>query len=88
MTAGIALTIVAVLALCAVGAYVARYGRPGLKTRTVWCPVFKMHADIATEQNETAFAKTGSGPTVTDVKRCSLFKDVAPRCEKECLQQP
>jgi len=86
MTAGIALTIVAVLALCAVGAYVARHGRPGLKTRTVWCPVFKMHADIATEQSEAAFAKTGSGPAVADVQRCSLFKDVAPRCEKECVQ--
>ena len=88
MTPGIALTIVAVLVLCAVAAYAASHWGPGLTRRTVWCPVFKMHADIAARQNEAAVANSPSGLAVTEVKRCSLFKEASPRCEKECLQQP
>ena len=86
MTPGIALTIVAVLVLCAVAAYAASHWGPRLTRRTVWCPVFKMHADILTHQDGAASAKTDSGLAVMDVKRCSLFQGEALRCQKECLQ--
>ena len=86
MTPGIAVSIVVVLALCAVGAYAASHWESGLKKRTVWCPLFKMHADILTRENGAASANTDSGLAPMDVKRCSLFKGKAARCEKECLQ--
>ncbi len=88
MTAGIAVTIVAVLALWAVAAFAVWYWGPGLRRRTVWCPVFKMHANIVTEQKEGGFEDSYAGLAVMDVKRCSLFKGQAVRCEKDCLQNP
>ena len=78
--------VIVVLALWALAAYGVWLWGPGIRRRTVWCPVFKMHAEVVAEQKEAQFKDSYAGLAVVDVRQCSLFHGDPPRCHKECLQ--
>jgi len=54
---------------------------PGLRKRSVWCPLLKRRARVVADQREAEFACL----TVRDVMSCSLVKGPALTCSKECL---
>jgi hypothetical protein len=72
-------------AVWAIGGYfVWRYG-PGLRRRSVWCPVLKKRATILAVQREARFANSYAGLAVVDVKECSLLEQTMLACHKECI---
>jgi len=86
MTSSVFLAILFVLAVWAVVGYAIWQFGPGLRKRSVWCPVFKKRAKVLAEQKEALFYPSYAGLSVVDIKQCSLFKGGAVACHKECLQ--
>jgi hypothetical protein len=85
MTSTIFLGVVIVLALWAIVGYAIWQWGPGLRKRSVWCPVQKKRAKVLAEQREALFPASYAGLSVVDIKQCSLFKGGPLKCQKECL---
>jgi hypothetical protein len=82
----ILLATVIVLALWAIVGYAIWQWGPGLRKRSVWCPILKKRAKVLAEQREALFVPSYAGLTMVDIKQCSLFEGGPPDCQKECLQ--
>ena len=81
------LAVVCVLAVWALAGYcVWRWG-PGLRKRSVWCPVLKSRAKILAEQEEKGFRNSYAGLSIVDVQQCTLFRAGPVLCHKECLRR-
>ena len=63
-----------------VGYFIWKWG-PGLRRRSVQCPVLKRRAKVLADQREAEFASL----KVVDVKACSLLNGSLLMCNKECL---
>jgi len=63
-----------------VGYCIWRWG-PGLRTRSVRCPVLNRRAKVLADQQEPQFCCL----MVADVKSCSLIEGPVLTCNKECL---
>jgi hypothetical protein len=87
MTFTIPVAVVAVLALWAIAAYAIWQWGPGLRNRSVWCPVLKKRAKVLAVQKEALFVNSYAGLSVVDIKQCSLFKTGPLLCHKDCLQR-
>jgi hypothetical protein len=85
MTLSSIYAVVAVLVFWAVAAYAVWLWGPGLRRRTVWCPVYKTEAKVLVEQKEAGFRNSYAGLARVDILRCSLFNGDPLRCQKECL---
>jgi len=85
MTNQIAIAIVIVLVSWVVATYAIWHWGPGLRRRTVWCPVMKRRAKVLAEQKEALFVPSYAGLRVVDIKECSLFKGGPLQCRKQCL---
>jgi hypothetical protein len=81
----LALVIEAVLIAWVVAGYAIWQCGPGVRERSVRCPVLKKRAKILADQREADFFCSYAGLKVVDVTYCSLMKD-ALTCGKECLQ--
>jgi hypothetical protein len=78
--------VIFIAAVWAIGAYfIWKYG-PGLRTRSVWCPVFKKRARILAVQREARFWDSYAGLSIANVKRCSLLDMGAGSCHRECIR--
>jgi len=87
MTSILMFTVLGVLALWAIVAYAIWQWGPGLRHRSVWCPVLKKRARVLALQKEALFFPSYAGLSVIDIKECSLFKGGVLKCHKECLQR-
>jgi hypothetical protein len=86
-TTTLLLAVLIVLALWAIMAYAIWQWGPGLRRRSVWCPVMKKRARVLALQREALFYPSYAGLSVIDIKECSLFKTGHMNCHKECLQR-
>jgi hypothetical protein len=86
-TTPLLLVVLIVLALWAIMAYAIWQWGPGLRRRTVWCPVMKKRARVLALQREALFYPSYAGLSVIDIKECSIFKRGQMNCHKECLQR-
>jgi len=86
-TPAITLAIVLVLAMWAIVGYAIWHWGPGLRRRSVWCPVEKKRAKVLAVQKEALFVPSYAGLSVIDIKECSLFKGGPLKCHKECIEQ-
>jgi len=87
MTSSILLALMAVAAVWAIAVYLMWQWGPGLRERSVWCPLQKKRATVLVEQREALFVNSYAGLGVVDIKRCSLFRSGALGCHKQCLQR-
>ncbi len=87
MTLSVIYAVIAVLAIWAVGAYAVWQWGPGLRERSVWCPVYRTYAKVLAEQKEAKFVNSYAGLAVLDIQQCSLFNSDPLRCKKDCIQQ-
>jgi hypothetical protein len=85
-TSTLLLAVLIVLALWSITAYAIWQWGPGLRRRSVWCPVMKKRARVLALQMEALFYPSYAGISVIDIKECSLFKGGQMNCHKECLQ--
>lgn len=85
-TTALLLAVLVVLALWAIMAYAIWQWGPGLRRRTVWCPVMKKRARVLALQREALFYPSYAGLSIIDIKECSLLKPGQMKCHKECLQ--
>jgi len=74
----------AVMALVVAGYAIWQYG-PGMRERSVRCPVLKKRAKVLVDQREANFYCSYAGLKAVDLTHCSLMKG-ALTCSKECLQ--
>lgn len=81
------LGVLIVFALWAIMGYAIWQWGPGLRRRSVWCPVMKKRARVLALQREALFYPSHAGLSVIDIKECSLFKPGQMNCHKECLQR-
>lgn len=81
MTTTLVLAIVGGLVLWAIVGYAIWQWGPGLRKRSVRCPVLKRRARVLADQREAEFGSL----MVIDVKSCSLVRGPALTCSKECL---
>jgi hypothetical protein len=81
------LNVLIVLAVWASMAYAIWQWGPGLRRRSVWCPVMKKRAEVLALQREALFYPPYARINVIDIKECSLFKRWQVNCHKECLQR-
>jgi hypothetical protein len=81
MTLTLVLAIVGGLVFWAIVGYAIWFWGPGLRKRSVWCPVLKRRAKVLADQREPEFGCL----RVVDVKSCSLVKGPELTCSKECL---
>jgi len=72
------------IALLVAGYAIWQYG-PGLRERSVLCPVLKKRAEVLVDQREAGFFCSYAGLEAVNLTYCSLMKD-ALTCSKECLQ--
>ena len=72
------------LAFVIVGYAIWQYG-PGVRERSVRCPVLKKRAKVLADQREAGFSCSYAGLEAVDVTNCSLVKGPLT-CSKECLQ--
>jgi hypothetical protein len=86
-TSTLFLAVMIVLALWAIMTYAIWQWGPGLRRRTVWCPVRKKRARVLALQREALFYPSYAGLSVIDIKECSLLKRGQMNCHKECLQR-
>jgi hypothetical protein len=87
MTSTLLFAVLVVLALWAIMAYAIWLWGPGLRRRSVWCPVMKKRARVLALQREALFFPSYAGLSVIDIKECSLFKAGQLKCHKECLER-
>lgn len=87
MTSAVLLALMAVIAVWALAAFFIWQWGPGVKERSVWCPVYKQRATVLVQLKEALFVNSYAGLSVTDVKECSLFKFTPLKCHKQCLQR-
>lgn len=73
--------VVGVLGAWGVLALAIRRWGPGRAKRSVRCPTKQVRAKVVVEQGEGDFGSL----RVSDVTRCSLFRDAPLTCAKECL---
>ena len=71
---------VVLVALAAAGYAIWQWG-PGLRTRSVMCPIMRRNARVLAEQRESEFGNI----EVVDVKHCSLLNGAEVSCGKDCL---
>jgi hypothetical protein len=87
MAPGFTLAVLFVLVLWAIVAYAIWHWGPGLRWRSVWCPVQKKRVKVLAEQREALFFPSYAGLTVIDIRECSVFRGGPLKCQKECLQR-
>jgi len=85
MTLSVLVPVIIVLAIWAVAVYAVWHWGPGLRTRAVWCPVFRTEAKVLADQKEAAFRNSYAGLQVVDIRRCSLFGADPLKCHKDCF---
>jgi hypothetical protein len=85
MTSAFLLGVMFIAAVWALGAYFIWENGPGLRIRSVRCPVLKKRATILAEQKEARFVGSYAGLAVADVKQCSLLDGSLLSCHKECI---
>ncbi len=86
MTFTLVLAVVAVLVSWSlVGRVIWQWG-PGLRKRSVKCPLLKKRAKVLAEQREAEFVGSYAGLEAVDIEECSLLKGRPITCGKECLQ--
>ena len=85
MTPAFLFGVMFIAAVWAIGGYfIWQYG-PGLRLRSVWCPLLKKRATIVADQREARFAGSYAGLAVLDVKQCSLLGGGPITCHRECI---
>jgi hypothetical protein len=85
MSFSLALAIGAMLmALVVAGYAIWQYG-PGVRRRSVRCPVLRKRAKVLVDQREAEFFCSYAGLKAVDLTDCSLMNG-ALTCGKECLQ--
>jgi len=78
--------VIFIAAVWAIGAYFIWLFGPGLRTRSIWCPVFKKRARILAEQREARFWDSYAGLAIVNVKKCSLLDTgLVASCRRECI---
>ncbi len=82
MTSTLVLTILTGLVLWAIVGYAIWQWGPGLRKRSVRCPVLNRRAKVLADLREGEFGSL----KVTDIKYCSLLNGPPLTCSKECLQ--
>ena len=82
MTVASVIESLGVLFLMVAAAYAIWQWGPGLRKRTVQCPVRQQRAEVLAEQLEAEFGNLKT----TDIKSCSLLKGSPVDCGKDCLQ--
>jgi hypothetical protein len=87
MSSTLLLAVLVVLGLWAIMAYAIWQWGPGLRRRSVWCPVMKKRARVLALQKEALFFPSYAGLSVIDIKECSLFGHGPVKCHKECMQR-
>ena len=87
MTSSVLFALMAVIAVLALTAYFIWQWGPGLRERSVWCPVHKKRATVLVELKEALFVNSYAGLSVVDVRRCSLYRFTPLGCHKQCLQR-
>jgi hypothetical protein len=87
MTSAVLFALMAVIAVWALAAFFIWQWGPGVRERSVWCPVHKRRATVLVQQKEALFVNSYAGLSVVDVNRCSLFRSGPLGCHKECLQR-
>jgi hypothetical protein len=78
---------IAVLVSWSLGGFAIWKWGPGLRSRSVKCPLLKQRATVLADQRETRFPCSYAGLEAVDIKRCSLVNGRPLMCAKECLQQ-
>jgi hypothetical protein len=81
MTPNLVLAIVGGLVLWVIVGYAIWRWGPGLRQRSVRCPLLKRRARILADQQEADFGSL----VMVDVKSCSLASGPARTCSKECV---
>jgi hypothetical protein len=85
MSFTLVLAMEAVLIAWVVAGYaIWQYG-PGVRERSVRCPVQRKRAKVLADQREAGFFCSYAGLKAVDVTYCSLMKGPLT-CGKECLQ--
>jgi len=87
MTSSVLLALIVVLAVWALAAYLVWQWGPGVRERSVWCPVYKKRATVLVQLREALFVNSYAGLGAVDIKQCSLFKFTPLKCHKQCLQR-
>lgn len=85
MSAAFLFGVMFIAAVWAIGGYFIWEFGPGVRIRSVRCPVLKKRATILAEQKEALFTGSYAGLAVVDVKLCSLLDNVPLACHKECI---
>jgi len=85
MSSAFLLGIMFIAAVWAIGGYFIWEFGPGLRIRSVRCPVLKKRATILADLKEALFPASYAGLTVVDVKECSLLGKTFLSCHKECI---
>ena len=85
MSFSVALAIGAVLMALVVAGYAIWHYGPGVRERSVRCPMLKKRAKVLVDQREADFFCSYAGLKAVDLTYCSLMKG-ALTCSKECLQ--
>jgi hypothetical protein len=80
MTPTLVIAILVGLLFLAIAGYGIWQWGPGLRKRSVWCPVLKRRAKVLADQREAEFARL----VVADIKSCSLLNGTLT-CKKECI---
>jgi len=83
MTSSLILAIVGGAVFWIIAGYAIWQWGPGLRRRSVRCPVLKRRARVLADQREPEF----NSLVVVDVKSCSLVGGPAFTCSKECLSR-
>jgi len=86
MTSTLVPAFLAVLVSWSFAAFAIWKWGPGLRSRSVRCPLVKKRATVLADQRETGFPCSYAGLEAVDIKRCSLVNGRPLMCAKECLQ--
>lgn len=81
-----ALAVLAVLVSWSLAGRLIWQWGPGLRKRSVKCPLLKKRATVLAEQREAGFVGSYAGLETVDISQCSLLKAPAITCGKKCLQ--
>jgi hypothetical protein len=81
MTSTLVLVAFVGLAAWAIAAYAIWYYGPGLRRRSVQCPLLKRRVQVVADQREADFGSL----KVVDITFCSVFDGQPDTCGKECL---
>lgn len=85
MSSAFVLGIMFIAAVWAIGGYFIWEFGPGLRIRSVRCPVLKKRATVLADVKEARYPGSYAGLALADVKECSLLGTTFLSCHKECI---